>query len=223
MIGLIIKDFSIQRKSLFRYLIATLLFLFIFAFVLEQQILFVLAMFPIIYGFLDRSLYEDETNNTLRLLVSLPIKKEIIVYSKYVSTAIMLTVTTIVCSVVSKIFVVNNIWKTNNTLSSTAFLSMVMIFVILISSYLPVVYKIGYIRAAGIYRFVLMGIFALAISFSVLAKDFLATWQLIDDISNFVSALGPLYLNAILLIIVFIIYYISIKISKLFFSHRNLF
>lgn len=121
MIGLIIKDFSIQRKSLIRYLIATLLFLLIFAFALEQQILFALAMFPIVYGFLDRSLYEDEKNNTLRLLISLPIKKELIVYSKYISTAIMLTVTTIAFSVVSKIFIVNKIWKTNNTLSSTAF------------------------------------------------------------------------------------------------------
>lgn len=88
---------------------------------------------------------------------------------------------------------------------------MVMIFIILISSYLPVVYKIGYIRAAGVYRFVLMGFFALAITFSVIAKDFLASWQFVDDTFNFVSSMRPLYLNAILLTIVFIIYYIYIN------------
>jgi ABC-2 type transport system permease protein len=222
MIALISKDFSIQKKSLIRYLIVSVFFIFVFAFALEQQLLFALAMFPIIYGFLDRSLYEDEKNNTLRLLVSLPIKKELIIYSKYISTALMISSITIVFSIISKIFIASGIWKKNNTITSTALLVLIMIFVILISLYLPVVYKIGYIRAAGMYRFVLMGIFALAISFSVLAKDFFATSKFIN-VYNFATTLKPLYLDIIILLLISSIYVISMKVSSINFNKRNLF
>ena len=225
MIGLIIKDFTIQKKALIKYFIASLLFMFVFAFALEQQVLMALAMFPVIYGYINRSLYEDEKNNTLRLLLSLPLEKNDIVFAKYISTGIMITVITMIFSVYSKLLVLNGIWHAENMVASTTIATMILIFVILISTYLPFVYKLGYIRASGIYRFIFMVIFALAISFSVIAQKMFDSWDipLVIKAMKFLMLLSPVYLNAIIFIFIILIYLISMKLSSILFNKRNLF
>jgi len=219
------KDFSIQKRTLIKYLIASILFMFVFAFALEQQVLMAFAMFPVIYGFLNRSLYEDEKNNTLRLLVSLPLKKNDIVFAKYISIGIMITVITIIFTVFSKLLVLSGIWHMDNMIASSTIATMVLIFVILISTYLPFVYKLGYIRASGIYRFVFMVIFALAISFSVIAEKLFDSWNILFVMNaiKFLMSLNPVHLDAIIFIFIILVYLLSMKLSSILFNKRNLF
>lgn len=102
---------------------------------------------------------------------------------------------------------------------------MVLIFVILISTYLPFVYKLGYIRASGIYRLIFMVIFALAISFSVIARKMFDSWNspFIMSAIKFLMSLNPALVDAIIYIFIILIYLLSMKLSAILFDKRDMF
>ncbi|MCX8130628.1 MAG: ABC-2 transporter permease [Clostridia bacterium] len=228
MLKLIIKDFSIQKKTIKRYLISALFLSVFFWFTDMRQMAFSMAMFPLIYGFMNGALYEDEKSNTLRLLASLPIKKEIIVYARYTSVALVTVGSAIIFMILNCFVLVKLLPPGDNSLDGSIFviITVLLVFMVLVSFYLPMAFKMGYIKAAGINRFVMLGLFgaftALISVLGGLKKD----GTVPDEMTKVLELLeksGPVAVIGIFGLIVLLAYLASMKLSVKFFKSRNLF
>lgn len=102
-------------------------------------------------------------------------------------------------------------------------------FLILMSIYLPLAFKLGYIRAAGINKFIFLGIFAFGISAGALLKtyggklDQLVSPEFKSSVIGFVQGLNPYSVLILVLVIGMLIFIASMRISVRFFNKRELF
>ena len=97
-IRLAVKDFQIQASSVKNYIITLLVFLAVFLLIspMQYQAAFSMASLITLYRFINSTLYEDEKNNTLRLIDSLPVGRETVVKARYLSTGILAIVLMII-------------------------------------------------------------------------------------------------------------------------------
>lgn len=220
-----IKDFEIQKKSVFNYFILGLLLTVIFSLAnfSDRQMIFSLMVFVIVYGFVNKALYEDEKNNTLRLIVSLPVKRETIVYARYLSVGVMAAFTACL------FFVLSNVLTDGANESSAAGLlvsgATILVFIIMLSIYLPLAFKLGYIKAAGINRFLMIGIFAFFGAGAVAVEGLLKNNPpaFIVNLDAFLSSLDLSLIIAAALAAVLLVYIGSMRLSAAIFRKRELF
>lgn len=231
MYQLILKDFAVQKKYFLTYVFMGIFF-FVFFGLMGQMGLtsLVLPVYFIVYGFLNRSLYEDEKNNNLRLIVALPIEKKIIVYSKYLGVALFFTTVSIVFFIVGFFTGIFNVNQGNGLIENAAIaVILIVTFLILMSIYLPLVFKLGYIRAVGINRFIFLGIFALftltGLGIRVVSDkiDGIISTELKNGIINFVSSINPYSAMIGAAAAGIAIYFASMMLSVRFFNKRNIF
>lgn len=225
---LVIKDFSIQRKTIIRYITSALLLSVCFWATNMKQMSFSIAMFPLIYGFMNGALYEDEKNNTLRLIAALPIKKEMVVYARYISVALV-TIGTGIIFMLLNYFVLSNFMANgdNSVKSSNLVIALVLlVFMVLVSFYLPMAFKMGYIKAAGVNRFVILGLFgAFAGAAAVIGSlgEEGKTPQFLARIVGVLKNTSSTAITIIFVLGVLLIYIVSMKLSVKFFKARNIF
>ncbi len=225
-----VKDFKIQLRSILYYLIAGFVLIVVFSIIglAQKEMVYSIAVFAILYGFVNKALYEDEKNNTLRLLGSLPVKRDIIVYARYLSTGVLIII--LYLSIWSY-SVISDILTLEYTKDSTIIMviSLFMVFTVMLSIYLPLAFKLGYIKAAGINRFVFLGLFAFIGGVTAVLAGVLKNRQ-DSDISRKIAALdltvSSMNIMAIygcILLFVLIVYLVSMRISIKFFRKRELF
>jgi ABC-2 type transport system permease protein len=221
-----VKDFAIQKKSILSYMIVGMILISTFTIlnITDKQMIFAITAFSIIYGFVNKALYEDEKNNTLRLIVSLPIKREIIVYARYLSTGLVMVLTTVVLLGISSLIPASQMSQ-SSSLTGIMCIMIILVFIIMLSIYLPLAFKLGYIKAANINRFIFVAIFAF---FGAIAAALggLFKGKAPENITNLDNFLSSLDLNTILTIAiasVLIIYLVSMRVSISLFRKRNVF
>ena len=229
-IRIAIKDFQIQVKSILSYLIIGFVMIIVFSLInlLQKQTVFAMLAFAMLYGFVNKALYEDERNNTLRLLAAMPVKRDVIVYARYLSTVAFMLVLCMVIILITR-FADLTVHSTAEPLVAIIIACIFMVFVVMLSVYLPLAFKFGYIKAAGINRFVLLGMFAVvgggtaafaAVFNNKEPSDFPQKLKALDAT---LTSMDPAVLFAIIAVLVLIVYFGSLCLSIRFFRKRVLF
>lgn len=221
------KDFIIQKKSLKTYILMSAIMAIFFSITNANQPSMIIAVFAflIIYSFINKALYEDEKNNTLRFLVSLPMKREIIVYGRYISVGLMIIIVTLTLLVLDRVLIAAGVWKMATGMSSLIIMVIVYAFIIMVSVYLPLAFKLGYIKAVGINKFIFIGMFAIFGALGIAAGSIFKgnPPEFLGRLDAFLSSLDAGVVGFLFGIIILIIYAISMKISIRFFRKRDLF
>ncbi len=159
MFDLMIKDFAIQRKNFLGYLLIGLVFMIYFStYQGGVAIGLIIGCVMITNGFINRVFYEDEKQNAIRLLLALPIKKQTLVVSRYLSIIIVFVGTVVLYfglhQFLSSLGLINQL--SSNVKLISIFL-VILVFGVQLAFYLPMIYQFGYIRALGINRFLWIG------------------------------------------------------------------
>lgn len=231
MFSLIAKDFAVQKRSFPVYVVLGFMFFFFFYSMGDASL--PIVMFPVFiigYGFMNRSLMEDERNHTLRLLASLPIGRREIVTAKYASIILVIGPVFAVFWLVGIATGLTNKaadeWPANLLLISLFFLA----FMLLISFYLPLVYRVGFVRAQAINRFLYLGLIAFGISASAVVGKLAERSgydgkppEWVDKAAGWVSGISVYAGVLLILSAAFLLYVCSMMMSVKIFEKRELF
>lgn len=222
-IRLAVKDFQVQGRSIRSYITTILVIvplILLFGGLNQTRMKFSTAAFILLYRFINSSLYEDEKNNTLRLLASLPIRREAVVKARYLSTGILILVLTFAVGIISAFT-----GGDDTGVSDVLGLFMVFVYIILISICMPIGFKLGYIRAANISRLIFFGIFMLFGAIPALLGG--VTGQQDHGMSTeFMVPLATedlVLLAGIFAVVTLLLYIVSMKVAVVFYKRRNLF
>jgi ABC-2 type transport system permease protein len=232
---LIIKDFVLQKRTAYVYLAMGMLFFFYFdAMDQRNMIAVMMPTFMIIYGFMNRSLSEDEKNHTLRMLVSLPIPRATIVKAKYASVALAAA---LAGSLLLSIGALAGIYSFQEPEDRVMNLLIIAAFTLtctlLVSVFIPLVYKIGVVRAQSINRFMFFGLFALGTTVGTLAGFLADRLHMEGEPPAWVNGIGKIgsvfaemnpYAGIVLLFALSgLIYIVSMLLSIRFLERREVF
>lgn len=221
-IRLAVKDFQIQVKSIKSYVITLLVFLAVFLAMSpkQYQMAFSMAALVTLYRFINMTMYEDEKNNTLRLIDSLPVGRETVVRARYLSTGILAAALIIILGAVS--FIAGSI---DRGASAAATICVFLVYVILMAVYMPIGFKLGYIKAVNVNRFIFIGIFLLIGFASVLMGN--PAGQQGSNAAESLTAMfadtSPVLVTAVFAAAAFLLYIVSMKVSVVFYKKRELF
>lgn len=232
MMPLVLKDFTIVKNNIKTTLLLAVVLGIIFTTTGNPFITVTLLPSLLTYSFINRMLYDDEKNNTLRFLATLPIKKEYMVYARYITLGIMFLVIIVLQWVLGFIFMYfgaidplspgMNGWDSLFYQFSMTLVPIALFFAI----YLPVAFYFGYIKAANSMKFLFIGYFLLftgaATYLSSLPPDS-TIGRLVSELnhfltrsSSFVIFLTSVAFSAILLLL-------SMRVSAAIFKRRRLF
>jgi ABC-2 type transport system permease protein len=232
---LIWKDFILQKKAAYIYVAMGSVFFFYFDAMDQRNMLAVMIpTFMIVYGFMNRSLAEDDKNHTLRMLVSLPISRASIVRAKYASIGLVALITTVIFLCAGSIMGAFHFRDADQRLIDLLIMSaFTCVCTLLISIFIPLVYKIGAVRAQSINRFIFFGVFALGTTVGTLAstaakrihlKGSAPAW--LDGIGRALSGLADVnpYVYVVLLFVLSgCIYLGSMRTAVRFLERREMF
>jgi ABC-2 type transport system permease protein len=167
---LIWKDFVVQKRTAYVYLAMGFLFFFYFDAMDQRNMLSVMIpVFVIVYSFANRSLLEDERNHTIRMLLCLPVQRSVLVKAKYLSIFLVALVATIVFTVIGAGFGLFSSYDQDELLINLFIVAGCMLcYTIIVSIFIPLVYKIGIVRAQTINRFVFFGFMILGTTMGAL-------------------------------------------------------
>lgn len=217
MIGLILKDILIQKKTIMISLIYCVLFSVVFGKASGVESAFIAGTFAVSYLFIVYVCSYEERYNGLAIFSSLPVKRDEIVISKYISVFLfafigfMLTLLTHL--ILNKIGIVNTVPK----LSFELIVGLVFSVCIIGALYYPVYFRFGYMKS----KFIMFGVF-MAIGFlptmavRLVDKDyFMDRLKILSDgINNLPDVLigGIILLSGALITIISMLY--SIKVFR---------
>jgi len=221
-IRLAVKDFQIQVKWIKSYVITLLVFLAMFLLMSpkQYQMAFSMAALVTLYRFINLTMYEDEKNNTLRLIDSLPVGRETVVKARYLSIGILTAALIIVLGAVS--FIADS---TDRLASAAATICVFLIYVILMAVYMPIGFKLGYIKAVNVNRFVFIGIFLLIGIGSMLMGNLAGQrgYDAAGSLTSMFADTSPALVTAVFAVAAILLYIVSMKVSVVFYKKRELF
>lgn len=232
---LIKKDFVLQKRTSYVYLaIGTLFFFYFDAMDQRNMIAVMMPTVMIIYGFMNRSMAEDEKNHTLRMLVALPIPRAAIVRAKYASIALVAVMATAVFMALGAAAGIYSMEEPDSRAVTLLTLSaFTLVCTVLVSFFLPLVYKIGIVRAQSINRFFFAAVFAFGIAAGTLGSMIARKLQTDGEPPFWVEALRsmePLFAGMspyawviLLFALSALIYFVSMRLSIRFLERRELF
>lgn len=218
------KDFQIQKNSALKYLIAGFVFVLAFSLFggLQSQMLFSMAFFILIYRYINTALYEDEKNNSLRLLVSLPVKRDTIVLARYLSTGIFILVLAVLMGAA---LAFTSMGAREAGDSAIVAIFTFLAFIIMISVYMPLGFKLGYFKAVNLNRVLFLAIFAIFGAVPLLLKNLPGgqTPESAARLGEMLEAADPALVIAGFAIFTILVYIVSMRISIGLFKKRLLF
>lgn len=221
--ALVAKDFAVQGRSMRVYLVVGVLFFAYFRTMhLEGTFTVMFPVFAILYGFMNRSLMEDERQAALRFLTALPIPRKRIVQAKYLSIALVAVLTFLFFLTLAVMMGMNEDGGMESTVLSAA--GLILALSLLVSFYLPVVFRIGVIRAQAMNRFFLIGLFAVSMLLGT-ASRYLSGGTLADrleSVSHGIERMNGYMLSILLLLAAAALYTASISVAVRFFDRRDL-
>ncbi|WP_438435145.1 ABC-2 transporter permease [Gorillibacterium sp. sgz500922] len=225
MIALIAKDFAVQKRSLVLFFAIGLMIFFMYASMGDAN--WATTIFPVFvvgYSFANRTLYEDERNHSLRLLLAFPLPRRKIVQAKYVSIAIVFLGLLVIFWGIGSLFGLN---EGGTELALLSLCATLFGFSLLVSLYLPMAFKLGMIKAQTFQRLFLIGLFAIGAGGGFLFSAFGSkgddppAW--LTDLLEKASRLSPSLWAVLLFAIAVVIYLLSLAASIRLFERRELF
>ena len=224
MLKLTMKDFVLQKKTVFYLGVFVLVFsIFISSQknFTNKEIIIAQIVLALVYNFFNRAVYSDERNNSLRLLTSLPVQRRTIVYSKYLSVLIF----TIAASVLyfCIVFCIN--YYTRGALGRSAAFTFLffIVAVVIFSLYLPLAYKFGYAKSMwASMAIVMVGMFGVAGS-SIVGMFMKGTAGMEPQTMDMLMLLSNPVEITILIAAVAAVYLVSAKVAAGLFDKRSLF
>lgn len=234
---LIMKDFVVQKRVMPVYLLlAAAFFLFYYSMGDLNLTAIVMPVFIVAYSFMNRSLAEDERNHAMRLLVSLPLYRNQLVRAKYASIALVVFPLFLLLGVAANTMglEVPGVSASDGDPSGFGIIALVMsinllIFIIIISIYLPLVFKMGFIKAQTINRFVILFTFALGAGAGALLSRFGAAFGdkgmpgWLQSFTEWLERTNMFVLSAMVLAVAVILYLLSMLLSMRLFERKQLF
>lgn len=227
---LILKDFAIQKRTAYMYLIMGLLFFF-FMTALDQHNMMSVMMpvFIIVYSFINRSLQEDERNHATRLLLCLPVPRAVLVKAKYASVLLAALASFAVLSLVGLLGGALSFDTPDDRILNLLIIAIITFFcTLLVSILIPMVYKIGIVRAQNINRFVLAGLGLLGGSSGALIRAVRSRLDLssgppawLDRIDQALSRTSPYMWVVLLLALAVLMFLVSMQVSIRYFDKRE--
>ncbi|MEO3947186.1 ABC-2 transporter permease [Gorillibacterium sp. CAU 1737] len=225
MLALIAKDITVQKRSLLLFVLAGLFMTFVFSMTDEAGITaMVMPVFVVGYSYASRSLYEDEKNHALRLILAFPLARKQIVRAKYVSIALVFLPLTVGFWLLGRpLGFISDSWE----LAVLQLSAVILAFAIVVSFFLPIAFKLGMIRAQTLQRFVILGLFAFGMAggyvFTRLGNNGSGPPEWLKNFSNHISRLSPSRVSLVLLLAAVLIYVLSAQLAVRFFERRELF
>ncbi|WP_058300280.1 ABC-2 transporter permease [Gorillibacterium timonense] len=227
MLALISKDFAVQKRSLLLFLMIGLIIFFSFGLMEDAGMMtLIFPVFVVGYSFVNRSLYEDERNHSLRLLLAFPLARKQLVRAKYASVALFFLALILLFWLIGGFMGLNDV-AGEPGLSFLVLSGTIFGFVLLVSIYLPIAYKVGMIRAQTVQRFLFIGLFALGTSagavFTRLGKETGGPPPWLNDLLEQAAKLNVSVYSLVLLALSVVLYLASMSLSIRFFERRELF
>lgn len=232
MLPLILKDFTVIKSSYKSILLLSLIPAVVFFIQGMPHMAIIMLPLPFLYLPISYMFNADEKNNTHRLLVTFPIRKEYIVYSRYASVGLLFILIVFIQLLLSALFTkfAPHIAPAGSPVYSfSALFSLInntlIPIAIFISIYLPIVFRFGYMKAASAIKFIFIGYFALysaLMTYISKAKPDTSI-QIIKKAMVFVQNASPIIILILALALSIIICGISMLISKKLFNKRSLF
>lgn len=227
---LILKDFAIQKRSAYFYLGMGLLFFFYMTAMDQHNMISVMIpVFIIVYSFINRSMHEDEKNHATRLLLCLPVPRAVLVKAKYASVALIALASTAVLTLVGFLGGAISFETREDRLLNLLIAAVVTCcYSLLVSILIPMVYKIGVVRALNISRFMLAGLGLLGGSSGALIKMLRSRFDFsgnppawLQHIGDVLTRVSPYLWISGLGIFAVLIFLISMRVSIRYFDKRE--
>lgn len=218
MFSLLLKDVLIQRKNL--YWILIYLLIFSLAFNSLQEGLFAAIMVAITYQLIGNACAIDEKNKSDVMLNSLPVKKSVIVLSKYISVLIYAIAGTILYSILA--LITNTITLPINVayLNLQNFLAGILALVLMNSVFLPIYFKMGFTKGRIVSMILFFTFFFGSLTLGSFLSDMNLQW--FNSIIVTISAWSSFQFTIVIISISLLIYLISYLLSVKFYRSKEL-
>ncbi|MFJ7731722.1 ABC-2 transporter permease [Lysinibacillus sp. NPDC097231] len=218
MIHLIKKDILMQKKTIG----LSLLFIFIFTFTLSEigpsgLVVNILAVTYMLV--LGASAVEDKNNSDI-MLISLPIKKSTIVFSKYISVYIFAAYAALINFLIYYIITQLNLSIEVIPFTSTGLYLSLVAATLFCAITLPLIFKYGFLKS----RVISIILFFVFISGGLSLVDNLSKNEnsiFIKKIANLLNSSSDIQIALLSLIPVVIILFISYTLSLKFYKNRE--
>lgn len=231
--SLVLKDFTILRNNIRTLIIMTAILGALFVVQDSPILAIVMLPMPLLYSPMNRMLYDDEKNNTLRLISTFPIRKEYIVYARYITIGILFIAIILLQLLVGILLMrsgyiqpasngLTGEWDSLFAMIGAALVPMAFF----ISIYLPIAFAFGYINAASIMKFIFIGYIILLTALLTLITKISAdgsAGRIINSILSFLSGIKPIAALLLAIVISAAMLIISMLVSASLFKRRNLF
>lgn len=155
MIGLILKDILIQKKTIMISLIYCVLFSIVFGRTSGVESAFISGTFAVSYLFIVYVCAYEERYNGLAIFSSLPVKRDEIVISKYISVFLFAFIGFVLTLLTQLILRKIGIVDTFPELSLELIVGLIFSVCIIAALYYPVYFKFGYMKS----KFIMFGVF----------------------------------------------------------------
>jgi hypothetical protein len=212
MFHLIKKDFLIQKKNIILS-IFVIVFFFI-SFPKINDISLMVSVFAITYMLTLGSCAVDEKNNSDKLLSSLPITKEKLILSKYLSVLVFAAYAVLINVVIYTTIKILNLPVNLMSISFNGLISSIIGSILYGSISLPLIFKLGYLKSRMVN---LLLFFAIMFGGTAIIDKMVNK----NDLSHIVLNQSYLILTIIIIFISVIIFIVSYNISLYFYKNRE--
>lgn len=221
MINLIKKEFIIQKKS-FLILFAYATFMLI-AFSLSPggmaQSVYTAAGVATTYMFVQYSCAIEDKNNSEKVLNSLPIGRNKVVFSKYISAILFSVVATIGTGILGGLFTKLSFVYIEK-ISIIEIVAILAAAWLLISVYLPIYFKFGYIKAKLFNIIIFLAFFSGSLLLNAIIKIYFQSPFIMYTIDS-LSGQGPIIIGGIILLVAIIVAILSTVLSTKIYYNRE--
>ena len=215
MFSLILKDLLLSKKTI---LFASLYAFFIMIGFRQTPISgFSAGLMTVSYLLVSSNLAWDEKNKSEILLNSLPIKRTTIVLAKYLSSALFILLSFTVFLIVLLFFKLSD--QPIPPLNPSLFLGILAAQILIFSVYLPVYFKLGYIRSKMVNMLIIIAMFAVSALFAEFIR--LEYPPALKAVVTFSQTLSQIGIMTFLALTLFLVTMLSIRLSIVFYRKKE--
>ncbi|SHI96417.1 ABC-2 transporter permease [Lutispora thermophila] len=218
MFNLVIKDILIQKKQLIFSLVYLVFILVTFQGMGEAM--FPMGLVAMAYMLSMTACAYEEKNRSDLLLNSLPIKRESIVASKYLSVFVYTLMVTALYEAMVIIINILNIPLKTFPLSLEMFIGGLVAVCSMTGIYFPIYFKFGYMKMR-VANFVLFFLFFFGSSYMTHFLNSNHDSLLVNGIINFFNTQSDITISLVLLIIIAVYMLLSFLLSAWFYNRRE--
>ncbi|QZY55080.1 ABC-2 transporter permease [Crassaminicella profunda] len=220
MFHLIMKDIRIQKKSFLFAIFYPIFAVSAFGAPDFSESIYIMMGVALTYIFALTAVTYDEKNKSEIFLLSLPIKKQHIIISKYLSIFVFCFISIVISGTIGAILNITGIFTSLRLIN---FIDIIAIFIsmyLLMAIYYPLYFKFGttYLKLVNIAFFMLV-FFAPSTILKFLLEN--KDMPLIMDLINFINHTTPWQISLLIIFIVMLILILSFLVSLKIYKNKD--